>query len=451
MAEPMRSSNPLARLGYADNIGVLGIGPNSLESASAAQREVDSLQGLAKENAVSFDTGKSEEIHFKCRPRDKPISILINDSRIEPAEHIRWLGVHLDSNLSFKHHVTTWWSKALKMAQHMRRLNPVKRDATPGALVTAVNTCVIPVATFGAEVWWPGTSRPSRHGNVTPPTSFLCGLVDKSIHLALRALLPVWRTTPNAVLHWEAGILVARILLEGYRLRLAVGLNSLDSANPLRSRLGTKAEGLTQHRIRAASISSSDICAYSDGLSEGHGRSSSGFVLQRGSITFKTGQGTLNGGEVYVAELDGATAALEAALSAAVLALQTGRTSSSLRLARVFHEVAKKANTHVRWVPGNPRISRNEEVDAAARAALEELPPRQTQPGYITLAYLRRLMQQYRQNLIDVGGQLFVLLDIGSGPSNSSLEAPRVKYPSVASPEANCSKISVGKSPASMC
>ncbi|KAI0993950.1 hypothetical protein K3495_g14234, partial [Podosphaera aphanis] len=59
------------------------------------------------------------------------------------------------------------------MAQHIRRLNPVKRGATPGALVTAVNSCVIPVATFGAEVWWPGTSRPSRHGNVTPPTSFL--------------------------------------------------------------------------------------------------------------------------------------------------------------------------------------------------------------------------------------------------------------------------------------
>ncbi|KAI0995667.1 hypothetical protein K3495_g12514 [Podosphaera aphanis] len=182
------------------------------------------------------------------------------------------------------------------------------------------------------------------------------------------------------------------------------------------SKLGTKVEGLAEHRIWAASISSSDICAYSDGLSEGHGRSSWGFVLQSGAITFKTGQGTLNGGEVYDAELYGATAALEAALSvrennekiyvlldnqAVVLALKTGRTSSSLRLTRVFHEVAKKANARVRWVPGHSRISENEEADAAARAALQELPPRLTQPGYITLTYLRRLMRQYRQNLMD--------------------------------------------------
>lgn len=107
MVEPLRSGNPRAGFGYADDIGILGIGPTSVESALAAQREVDSLLGRAKENAVSFDTGKSEVIHFKCRRQDGPVSILVNDSRIEPAEHIRWLGVHLDSKLSFKHHVAT--------------------------------------------------------------------------------------------------------------------------------------------------------------------------------------------------------------------------------------------------------------------------------------------------------------------------------------------------------
>ncbi|KAI0994491.1 hypothetical protein K3495_g13690 [Podosphaera aphanis] len=101
MAEPLRSGNPRARSGYANAIGILGIGPTSVESALAAEREVDSLLVWAKEDAVSFDTEKSEVIHINCRRQDGPISILINDSRIEPAEHIRWLGVHLDSKLSF--------------------------------------------------------------------------------------------------------------------------------------------------------------------------------------------------------------------------------------------------------------------------------------------------------------------------------------------------------------
>ncbi|KAI1005706.1 hypothetical protein K3495_g2518 [Podosphaera aphanis] len=193
---------------------------------------------------------------------------------------------------------------------------------------------------------------------------------------------------------------------------LGIGPTSVESALAAQREV----DRLAAHRMWAASISSSDICAYSDGSSEDHGRFSWGFFLQRRGITLKTGQGTLHGGEFYDDELYGATATLEAALSvrennekiyvlldnqAAVLALETGRTSSSLRLTRVFHEVAKIANAHVRWVPGDSRISGNEESEAAARAALQELPPRPAQPGYINLAYLRRLMQQYWQNLID--------------------------------------------------
>lgn len=71
---------------------------------------------------------------------------------IQPAEHIRWLGVYFDPHLSFKYHVLTWCAKALKLAQHMRRLSSVKRGASPKALITAVDACIIPVATYGAEV-----------------------------------------------------------------------------------------------------------------------------------------------------------------------------------------------------------------------------------------------------------------------------------------------------------
>ncbi|POS87002.1 hypothetical protein EPUL_001339 [Erysiphe pulchra] len=88
-----------------------------------------------------------------------------------------------------------------------------------------------------------------------------------------------------------------------------------------------------------------DICAYSDGLREGSGRSSwreNVFIL-----------------------LDN---------QAAVMAVQK----------------------ELRLVPGHSKIRGNEEADAEARAALRDLPERNTQPGCITLAYLRRLMQQRR-------------------------------------------------------
>ncbi|KAI0991345.1 hypothetical protein K3495_g16842, partial [Podosphaera aphanis] len=86
---------------------------------------------------------------------------------------------------------------------------------------------------------------------------------------------------------------------------------------------------------------------------------------------------------------------------AAVSALQTGRSCSCIRLVRILQDVARKAKAEIIWVPGHSKISGNEEADAEARAALQKLPPRHTQPGHITLAYFRRLMHQRRQSLID--------------------------------------------------
>ena len=236
LAEPMRSGVESARFSYADDIGILGIGPTVAESAASAQREVNHLLDWARENAVSFDTNKSEVIHFVGCRRERGGEIQVNGTEIKPAEHIRWLGVHLDPKLTFKHHVTTWCGKALKTAQHLRRLNSVSRGAAPRMLVTAVDMCVVPVATFGADVWWPGLTRPTANGLSTPQATSMCNLIDKAILCALRGALPVWKTTPNAVLHREGGIPPARILLEANRLRLAARLSSLDDRHPLRSR-----------------------------------------------------------------------------------------------------------------------------------------------------------------------------------------------------------------------
>lgn len=311
--------------------------------------------------------------------------------------------------------------------------------------------------------------RPTAQGWQTPQSTNLCNLIDKVIHLALRSALPVWKTTPNAVIHRESGIPPARVLLEANRLRLASRLNSLDNRHPLRSRasvcpnvgslkykksrkfsqrpeiqmsriqrayqqlppaeapeplpapvyitkFGSKPEGVKAHSQWLRSLSPIDICAYSDGSSEGHGRSSWGYVLQRGGTTFERGNGTLHGGEVYDAELNGAANALQAAISArrgeenifvlldnqaAVGALKTGRTSSSIKLTQSFYEVAQVSQAEVRWVPGHSSIAGNEEADAEARSALNRLPSRVCQPRNITLAYLRRLMQQRRQQSVD--------------------------------------------------
>lgn len=102
----MGSGNALACFSYVDDIGILGIGRTVRESAIIAQKEVDSIIKWANANAVSFDAKKSEVNQFPGHKIEEPVRIKINGDMIIPAENIRWLGVHLNSCLFFKHHVT---------------------------------------------------------------------------------------------------------------------------------------------------------------------------------------------------------------------------------------------------------------------------------------------------------------------------------------------------------
>lgn len=74
-------------------------------------------------------------------------------------------------------------------------------------------------------------------GNVTPSTTFLCELIEKTIRLALRAALPVWKITPDMVLHREGrGFSTAKILFEGIRLQFRARLNSIVIQHTIRIR-----------------------------------------------------------------------------------------------------------------------------------------------------------------------------------------------------------------------
>lgn len=73
--------------------------------------------------------------------------------------YTRWLGVHIDLTLSFKCRVRTLANRALAVVNALRSLINITRAAPPILLIQAGITCVLPIAYYGAELWWPGQSR----------------------------------------------------------------------------------------------------------------------------------------------------------------------------------------------------------------------------------------------------------------------------------------------------
>jgi hypothetical protein len=79
------------------------------------------LMSRAKEAAISFNISKIELIHFYSKRTIIEEGLKLGDIEIPPKPLFRWLGVFLDSKLTFKQYVEIKISKA-KTAFYLIRI-----------------------------------------------------------------------------------------------------------------------------------------------------------------------------------------------------------------------------------------------------------------------------------------------------------------------------------------
>ena len=124
-----------ARLGYADDAALLAAGNSLEENVEVLAKDVQEITDWARHEGLTFDTKKTELIHFSRRTSDGNPSVHLQLSEgahtVEPTaadRAMRWLGVWFDRKLSFKTHVATLAAKAKRTAAGIRALgNTVQR------------------------------------------------------------------------------------------------------------------------------------------------------------------------------------------------------------------------------------------------------------------------------------------------------------------------------------
>lgn len=239
--EPLLKLGKLrTKFGYADDIAILRIGDTEKNTVKALTEDIDQILEWGNRNAIYFDPNKCELVHFSRKAKKPQPPVHTSGFTVQPKESIRWLGVYFDRTLSFTRHISEWSSKGLRVANHLKSLNRTTKGSPPHATAKAAATCVLPILTYGAEAWWPGTSWPSQSKEGTEVNNGLkerTAKIDKAIRTAARAALPVWKTTPIPVLHRESGLPPAEVLLEQIRLRSSLRLRKLDQDHPLIRRL----------------------------------------------------------------------------------------------------------------------------------------------------------------------------------------------------------------------
>ncbi len=242
---------PTHSFGYADDMAINRTGRTLNETTTALEAAATEIVEWGRQEAINFDIAKTEIQHFtRARtPPDQLPTLDINGTTITPPERkqppepaTRWLGMWLDRRLNFQAHVTKWSGKANRVANHLRRLANSVRGPPPDSVRRAVDSCITQVLLFGAEAWYPGTTKPASRRtlqgtSVSTRTDSLTAIMNKVLRNAIRATLPAWRTMPMAALHLESGILPARFQLENTRYRASVRLRTLDDSHPLVPRL----------------------------------------------------------------------------------------------------------------------------------------------------------------------------------------------------------------------
>ncbi|TVY87991.1 hypothetical protein LAWI1_G004457 [Lachnellula willkommii] len=176
------------------------------------------------------------------------------------------LRVYFNRAISFKRHVVEYI-----VAYHICGLAWTAHGPLALALRKAVITCVLPSLLYSTE-----ETISARIGG-------LIDTINKTLTLAARGVLLVWRTTPIVMLFRDAGLLSAAAALKEAKLQFIMRLKTINPDYPLAEELayynarklkidltgGTdKKEAATRFMSWLKTLGPDDILVYSDGLEQ---------------------------------------------------------------------------------------------------------------------------------------------------------------------------------------
>jgi len=240
-------------LGYMDD-GALMVQSESIEeNCRQLEQAYAAALGWARGVDLWFDENKRELIHFppptnarSRRPELLPVCLGPEAADTVQAtgwdSSVRWLGIWFNPLLNWSQHVRTKCTTARGAVACLKMLANAIRGPSALLMRRAFVACILPILTYACAAWWRGLMRDIRLLRDRTRSVKVSGAVglatsaDLVQNMAMRIILPVWRTTPIAALQCEASLPPIRLILDYMRLRYAIRLKILPANHPLVAR-----------------------------------------------------------------------------------------------------------------------------------------------------------------------------------------------------------------------
>jgi hypothetical protein len=121
-------------LSYMDDFAITVTLNSAKSNYKKLERIALEIMSKANEATISFNVSKTELIHFHSKRTTIEEGLKLGDVEISPKPLVRWLGVFLDSKLTFKQHIEIQISKVKTAFYLIRRLGNTQRGLSIQAL-----------------------------------------------------------------------------------------------------------------------------------------------------------------------------------------------------------------------------------------------------------------------------------------------------------------------------
>ncbi|KAI1828919.1 transcriptional regulator family: Zinc finger, CCHC-type [Penicillium roqueforti] len=195
-------------------------------TGSTAQSNREGIEAIINEaldwerrSGATFEAEKTAIIHFapKTRKSDhEPFTI--KGQTVVPQDHVKILGLLMDTRLKYKEHMARAASKGLEAAMELRRL----RGLTPASARQLFTSTVAPVVDYASNVWMHACKDKAM------------GPINRVQRVGAQAIVGTFLTVATSVAEAEAHIATAQHRFWRRAVKMWTDLHTLPETNPLR-------------------------------------------------------------------------------------------------------------------------------------------------------------------------------------------------------------------------
>lgn len=140
-------------IGFADDTNLMIFADNIQELEIKANEKLKEIESWADDNKLIFNANKTQTVLFTRNVKYNEPNVIFKGERLIIGSSVKYLGVIIDSKLSFKTHNNYIKTKATEVLNNLLRFSKSKYGLNSKALSIIYKGCILPIISYGVSVW----------------------------------------------------------------------------------------------------------------------------------------------------------------------------------------------------------------------------------------------------------------------------------------------------------